>query len=162
MESAPHTPAHTVQSWSATALGGIWEKPVGQAGGFRAAFTAEAGCRRWWLDSFPSCPARERDYSGAGPGVQGARGHSPGSGALPETGRGQEGTGWEHAPASRSPELCRSATPTPGALGSCRLGAAVVTAVAGADSRAGELAAASVVVPSGVTLCLGGAGPQGA
>ena len=31
----------------------------------------------------------------------------------------------------------------------------------GADSRAGELAAASEVVPLGVTLCLDGAGCQG-
>ena len=37
--------------------------------------------------------------------------------------------------------------------GTCRLRAPVVTA--GADSRAEELAAATVVVPTGVTLCLG-------
>ena len=56
--------------------------------------------------------------------------------------------------------LCRSGPPLPWEHPDlCGLGAAVVTA--GADSRAGELATASGVVPPGVTLCLGGAGPQG-
>ena len=44
-------------------------------------------------------------------------------------------------------------------LGQCGLGAVVVTV--GADSRAGELASTSVVVPPGVILCIGQAGPPG-
>ena len=58
-----------------------------------------------------------------------------------------------------APKLCKSAPHPREHPGQCGLGASVVTA--GADSRAGELATASRVVPPGVTLCLGEAGPPG-
>ena len=67
-----------------------------------------------------------------------------------EAGRTQDS---EDTPASGGPKVCRSAPlPPPEHPGPCELGAVVVTA--GADSRAGQLAAASVVVPPGVTLQL--------
>ena len=57
------------------------------------------------------------------------------------------------APASGTPELCRSAPPPPVNPDPCGLATAVVTT--GVDSGAGELAAANIVLPPGVTLCLG-------
>ena len=92
-------------------------------------------------------------HSVTGPRAQGAGGHSPGSGAPPgqaEAGRTQDS---QVAPAPGRPELYRSAGPPLEHPGPCTLGAAVVTA--GADSRAAQLAAPTVVVPPGVTLYLG-------
>ena len=126
--------------------GAAW--PRGSSGGVRAEGAARP---------------QEHNSSGTGPGAQGARGHSPGSSSQVEAGRAQDS---EDAPAARRPKLCRLATPAaPEHPGQCRPGAAGVTG--GADSRAGGLATATVVVPPGVTLCLGlsGAareqGPQG-
>ena len=80
--------------------------------------------------------------------------------ALPGTGGGGEGTGQRGRSCRRVPPSCADqCSPPLEHPGQCALGAAVVTA--GADSRAGELAAASGVVPLGVTLCLEGSGPPG-
>ena len=60
----------------------------------------------------------------------------------------------EDAPVAGRPLAVQiRAPPPPEHSGQFRLGAALVTV--GADSKAGELAAASVVVPPGVTLCMG-------
>ena len=64
-----------------------------------------------------------------------------------EAGRAQDS---EDAPVGRP--SCAGQRPPPGSI---------LGVTAGVDSRAGELAAASVVVPPGVTLCLGGVGPPG-
>ena len=53
-----------------------------------------------------------------------------------------------------APELCRSVLPDPGSFQPLRTETTVIAARA--NSRARELAAASVGVPPGATLCLGG------
>ena len=99
---------------------------------------------------------REHNSSSAGPGP----GLTPGQA---EARRAQDS---KDTPAQAVPQAVQvSAPPPPEHPGPCGLGAAVVTA--GADSRAGEPAAATVVVPPGVTVCLGrggaarGQGPHG-
>ena len=52
-----------------------------------------------------------------------------------------------------TPKLCRSAPPAPGSI-QASVDWETVVVTAGADSRAGRLAAASVVIPAGETLCL--------
>ena len=77
--------------------------------------------------------------------------------ALPsgqvEAGRAQDS---EDAPVSRHPKLCRSRCPQ--SIQASAAGETVVV-TAGADSRAGRLAAASHIVPPCVTLCLVGSQP---
>ena len=58
------------------------------------------------------------------------------------------------------PELCRSAPPAPWSI-QALVDWETVGVTAGADSRAGDLAASSGVVPPGVTLCLGQSGLPG-
>ncbi|CAK7300252.1 hypothetical protein VULLAG_LOCUS8157 [Vulpes lagopus] len=86
--------------------------------------------------------------------------HRPGSPGCPGTqpriqcspwdrqrpGRAQ---GSKDTPAASGPELCRSSAPAPEHPGPCRLRAPIGTA--GADSRAGEKAADTVVVPPGAS-----------
>ena len=55
-----------------------------------------------------------------------------------------------------APELCRSVLADPGSFQPVRTETTVVAV--GANSRARELAAASVIVTPGATLCLGGSG----
>ena len=69
------------------------------------------------------CPRRghillpwERDSSSAGPGSQGAGGHSPGSGAPPGMGRGREGPGQRECSCTQVPPGCAGQHP-------CHLGA---------------------------------------
>ena len=101
------------------------------------------------------CPGAQ--FQGRRPWSSGCPGHSPGSCAPPGTGGGGEGPGQQGYSCRRAPPSCADQRPLPREHpGPCGLGAAVVTA--GADSRAGELAAASGVVPPGVTLCLGWSG----
>ena len=81
-------------------------------------------------------------------------GHTAQDPVLPlgqvEAGRTQDS---KDAPAAGRPSRADQRPPPPEHLGQCRLVAAGVTARA--DSSAGELAAASGIVPSGVTVCLG-------
>ena len=71
-----------------------------------------------------------------------------------EDGRVQDS---EDAPATGCPQAVQISASRPRSIqGSVDWETVVVTA--GADSRAGELAAASVVVPPGVILCLGWSG----
>ena len=83
------------------------------------------------------------------PGDQGTQPRIRGS---PRTGRGWEDTGQPGHSCSQA-QSCADRAPTPEHPVPCALGAAVVTV--GADSRSGQLAAATVVVPPGVTLYLG-------
>ena len=100
------------------------------------------------------CAAREHNSSGAGPGDQGTGGHGPGSGTPLGTGGGREDTGQQGRSCCWAPLSCTDQRPpTPEHPGPCGGEAAVVTA--GPDSRSGELATASLVVPPCVTLCLG-------
>ena len=124
-----------------------WSKcPVEPQEKLRRQFQAEGALQTW-----------EHDSSSAGPGSQGARGHSPGSCAPIGTG-GRPGVHrTARTPCCQVPPSCASQHPQPQEHpGQCGQGAAVVTVEA--DSRDGELAAASVVVPPGVTLCLGWSG----
>ena len=103
------------------------------------------------------CGGGLRNPGNAIPGVQALEPKALGNTAqdlvLPpgqvEAGRTQ---GSKDTPATGIPELCRAAPP----IGSIQAPADWETAVvtAGADSRAGELTAATVVVPSAVTLGL--------
>ena len=83
-------------------------------------------------------------------------GHTAQDPALPpgkaEVGRAQES---EDSLPSGAPKLCRSAHLAREHPGQCGLEDwETVVVTGGADSRAGELAATSVVVPPGVTSCL--------
>ena len=97
---------------------------------------------------------RECNPSSAGPRAQGA-GDTAQDPALPpgqaESRRTQDS---EDAPATGRPRAVQVSAPCPPEHpGPCGLVAAGITA--GADTRAGELATASVLVPPDVTLCLG-------
>ena len=114
-----------------------------------AARVAQVGAPHEW-----AAQPWERHSRGAGPGIKGAGRHSPRSGTPPGIRRGQEDTGQQGHSCRWWPRAVQiGATPPLEHPGPCRLGAAVVTA--GADFRAGQLAAATVVVPPGVTLYLG-------
>ena len=77
---------------------------------------------------------RERDSSSAGPGAQGAGGHSPTFGAPLGTGRGQKDTGQQGRPWHQAAPNCADPCSLPPEQpGLCGLGAVVVTA--GADSK---------------------------
>ena len=105
---------------------------------------------------------QECDFSSTSTRSQGAGGPSPGSCAPPRDRWrcGGHRTVRMLLPLIVPPSCAGQCTLPPEHLGQCGLGAAVVTV--GADSRAGELAATSVVVPPCVTLCLEEAGCQGA
>ena len=73
-----------------------------------------------------------------------------------EAGRAQDS---EDTPAAEHPRVVQASAPYPRNIqASAEWETAVVTM--GADSRAGELNAATAVVPPCVTLCLGGSGCQ--
>ena len=121
---------------------GIREKLVGQEGAAGGGLSPVRGVR----------------FQPHRPRIPGRQGHSPRSCAPPR--RGGEGPGQPgRSPDPVPPAVQVSAPPEPGAprpvqTGSCG-------GYSGADSRAGELAAASGGVPPGVTLRLAGLGPRG-
>ena len=83
-------------------------------------------------------------------------GHSPGPCASHRTSRGWKDTGQRGGSCRLAPLSCadqRPPHPVPGISRPVQNGTVVLTG--GADSRAGELAAASLVVPPCVTVCLG-------
>ena len=126
-----------------------WSMPGGAMGalqGLRRQLRAEGAAR-----------PQERNSSSTGPTAQSTRGHGPGSSAPSRTGRGWEETGQQ----GRSCRRVHISTLRPRSIQvPADWEPMVVTAEA--DSRAGELATATVVVPPDVTLCLGLSRRQGA
>ena len=111
----------------------------GAPGGERCALLS-SGAETW-----------ERDSSSTGPGVQGARENSPRSCApLRQAGAGRAQDS-QDASVPGAPGCAGQGPPPRNHLGQWGLGAGVVTV--GVDSRAGDLAAVSVV-PPGVPLVL--------
>ena len=138
----PHPSVSSLKGWSTLLVG-----PGSSSGGG----LGSGSVQRW------AAQPQEHDSSSTGPGAQGARRHSPRSGAPPRTGGGWEDTGEQGHSGHRAPtSYADQRPPPPEQPGPCGLGTAVVTA--GADSRAGELATATVVILPGVILYLGWSG----
>ena len=79
----------------------------------------------------------------------------------PGTGRGRAGPRTARTLLPRHPDLCRSVPPAPGASRPRRIGRWWESLRGAALQGQGDLAATGVVVPPGVTLCLGEPGCQG-
>ena len=107
---------------------------------------------RWWLCMEGAARPQERDSSGECPRVLGGTAQDW---VLPwgqaEAGRTQVS---EDTPAAGRPGAVQTSALPPRSIQAPVDWETVVLTV-GADSRTGELAAATVVVPPGVTLCLG-------
>ena len=109
---------------------------------------------KWRLQAEGAVRPQERNSISAGPRAQGARGQSPRSSTLPGTGGGQEDTEQQGRFCHLVPPICgEQRNPTQSIETPADWETVVVTA--GVDCRARELAAATVVLPPGVTLYLG-------